>query len=127
MFDFVQYTLLGITLILTLMFTGLLGLLCIRTRSIGLIIITVVLVYPSTLGLIQSYVLRLYIDQWAVGILSWWVPPMAIKEFLMLYKLVMRLIHDGLLVLGAFLIYREWNHGKIRWNRQKSSEVVGYA
>ena len=127
MFDFVQHALLGITLILTLVFTGLLGLLCIRTRSIGVIIITAVLVYPPTLGLIQSYILRLYIDQWAVGKLSWWTPSMAIEEFLMLYKLVMRLIHDGLLALGAFLIYREWSRGKIRWNQQKSPEVINHA
>lgn len=127
MFDFVQHALLGITFILTLVFTGLLGLLCIRTRSIGLLIITVVLVYPPTLGLIQSYILRFYIDQWAVRKLSWWTPPIAIEEFLMLYRLVMRLIHDGLLALGAFLIYREWSRGKIRWNQQKSSEVVNHA
>ena len=127
MFDFVQHTLLGVTLILTLVFTVLLGLLCIGTRSIGLIIITVVLVYPPTLGLIQGYILRLYVDQWAVGKLSWWTPPMAIEEFLMLYKLVMRLIHDGLLVLGALLIYREWRGGDISWSRYKPSEVVNHA
>ena len=127
MFDFVQHTLLGVTLILALVFTVLLGLLCIRTRSIGLIIITVVLVYPPTLGLIQGYILRLYVDQWTVGKLSWWTPPMAIEEFLMSYKLVMRLIHDGLLVLGALLIYREWRGGYISWSRYKPSEVVNYA
>lgn len=127
MFDFVQHTLLGVTLILTLMFTVLLGLLCIRTRSIGLIIITVVLVYPPTLGLIQGYILRLYVDLWAVGKLSWWTPAMAIEEFLMLYKLVMRLIHDGLLTLGAFLIYREWSRGKIRWAPDKSPAIVNHA
>ena len=127
MFDFVQYTLLGITLILTLSFAGLLVLLCIRTRSKGLIIITAVLVYPPTLGLIQSYILTLYIDQWAAGELNRWTPPMTIEEFLMLYKLVMRLLHDGLLVLGAFLIYREWRDGNIPWRRYKPSEVANHA
>ena len=128
MFDFVQHTLLGVTLILTLVFTGLLGLLCIPTRSTGLIIITVVLVYPPTLGLIQNYILTLYIDQWAGGKLNnWWALPMTIEEFLMLYKLVMRLLHDGLLALGAFLIYREWRSGNIRWRHYKLSEVVNHA
>ncbi len=128
MFDFVQGTLLGVTLTLTLVLTGLLGLLCIRMRSIGLIIITVVLVFPPALGLIPSYIFRLYIDQWADGDLNNWLTQhMTIEGFLALYRLVIRLIHDGLLVLGAFLIYREWSRGKIRWNRQKSSEVVNHA
>ena len=54
MFNFVRYTLLGISLILTLAFTGLLVLLCIRTHSKGLIVITAVLVFPSTFSLYQA-------------------------------------------------------------------------
>ena len=128
MFDFVQYTLLGTTLILTLAFAGLLVLLCIRTRSMGLIIITAVLAFPPTLGLISSYVIRLYIDQWAGGeINNWLTQRMTLGEFVILYDLVRRLLHDALLVLGAFLIYLEWRRGQIRWNRQRSSEVVNYA
>ena len=72
MFDFVLYALVGISWVLTLAFTVLLGLLCIRIRSKGLIIITAVLVFPPTLGLIPSYVIRLYIDQWAIGELNNW-------------------------------------------------------
>ena len=67
MSGFVQHTLLGTTLILTLAFAGLLVLLCIRTRSMGLIIITAALAFPPTLGLIPNYVIGLYIDQWAGG------------------------------------------------------------
>ena len=120
MFDFVQHTLLGVTLALTLAFTGVLVLLCIRTRSMGLIIITAVLVFPPTLGLIPSYVITLYIDQWAGGELNnWLVQRMTIGEFVMLHSLVKRLLQDGLLVLGAFLIYREWGGGKIPWCRYK--------
>lgn len=127
MFDFVQYTLIGTTLILRLALAGLLVLLCIRTRSKALIIITAVLVYPPTLGLIQSYILRLYVDQWGVGELNWWTPPMTIGEFLMLYELLMRLLRDGLLVLGAFLLYRDWSNGKIPWLQNKSPEIVNHA
>lgn len=119
MYDFVQYTLLGVTLVLTLVFAGLLVLLCIRTRSKGLIIITTVLVYPPTLGLIQNYILRLYVDQWVVGELNWLTLPITIEGFLMFYKLLMRLIRDGLLVLGAFLLYRDWSNGKIPWLQHK--------
>lgn len=113
---------------LTLAFTGVLVLLCIRTRSMGLIIITAVLVFPPTLGLIPSYVITLYIDQWAGGELNnWLVQRMTIGEFVMLHSLVKRLLHDGLLVLGAFLIYREWGGGKIPWCRHKPSEIVNHA
>ena len=83
--------------------------------------------HSGALGLIQSYILRLYIDQWAVGGLSWWIPSMTIEEFLTLYKLVMRLLHDGLLVLGAFLLYRDWNNGKITWRQHKSPKIVNHA
>ena len=128
MFGFVQHTLLCTTLILTLAFAGLLVLLCIRTRSMGLIIITAVLAFPPTLGLIPSYVIGLYIDQWAgVEINNWLTQRMTVGEFVILYDLVRRLLHDGLLVLGAFLIYREWRRGKIRWNRQGLSKVVSHA
>lgn len=113
MYDFVLYTLIGSSCILTLALAGLLVGLCIRTRSKGLIIITAVLVYPPTLGLIQNYILRLYVDVWAGGKLNLWTLPMTIEESLMLYDLLMRLIRDGLLVLGAFLLYRDWNNGKM--------------
>ena len=128
MFDFVQGTLVGITLVLTLVFAGLLGLLCIRTRSIGLIIITMVLVFPPTLGLIPSYGLTLYIDRWAGGELNNWLTQrMTLGEFVVLFDLVKRLLRDGLLVLGAFLIYREWRSGNIPWHHYKPSEVVNHA
>ena len=128
MFGFVQYALLGITLILTLSFAGLLVFLCIRTRSKGLIIITAVLIFPPTFGLIPNYIITSYIDRWAGGELNNWLTQhMTVWKFVMLYNLVRRLLHDGLLVLGAFLIYREWSCGKIRWNQQKSSEVVNHA
>lgn len=84
--------------------------------------------FPPTLGLIPSYVIGLYIDQWAGGeINNWLTQRMTVGEFVILYNLVRRLLHDGLLVLGDFLIYREWRRGKIRWNRQRSSEVVNHA
>ena len=128
MFDFVLYALVGISWVLTLAFTVLLGLLCIRIRSKGLIIITAVLVFPPTLGLISSYVIQLYIDQWAIGELNnWFTQHMTIEGFAMLYNFVSRVLHDGLLALGAFLIYREWSGGKIRWNPLKSSEVANHA
>ena len=128
MFDFVQYALLGITLILTLSFAGLLVLLCIRTRSKGLIIITAVLIFRSTIGLIPPIILDSFIDQWSRGELNNWLTQhMTVGRFIVLYQYVASLPYNALLALGVFLIYREWNHGKIRWSRQQSSEVVNHA
>ena len=70
MFDFVQHTLLGISLILTLAFVGLLVLLCIRTRSKGLIIITALVIFRSTFGLIPGVVIKPFLDQWSTGELN---------------------------------------------------------
>ena len=55
MFDFVQHTLIDTSWVLTLAFPVLLVLLCIRTRSKGLIIITAVLIFRLTVGLIPCY------------------------------------------------------------------------
>ncbi len=55
MLDFVQSILAAINLVLTLAFPVLLALLCIRTRSKGLIIITAVLIFRLTVGLIPCY------------------------------------------------------------------------
>ena len=55
MLDFVQSILVAINLVLTLAFLVLLVLLCIRTRSKGLIIITAVLIFRLAVGLIPCY------------------------------------------------------------------------
>lgn len=128
MLDFVQGVLAVINLVLALALPVLLVLLCIRTRSKGLIIITAVLIFRSTVGLIPPIIIESLVDQWSRSELdNWLTQHMTIGRFLVLYNYVASLPYNGLLVLGAFLIYREWNHGKIRWNRQQSSEVVNHA
>ena len=128
MLDFVQGVLVVINLVLTLALPVLLVLLCIRTRSKGLIIITAVLIFRSTVGLIPPIIIESLLEQWSRGEMdNWLTQHMTIGRFVVLYGYVASLPYNGLLVLGAFLIYREWNHGKIRWNRQQSSEVVNHA
>ncbi len=91
-------------------------------------IITGVLVFPPTLGLIPSYIFRLYIGQWAVGELNNGLTQhITIGRFLVLYGLVTWLLHDGLLVLDASLICWEWSSGKIPWLRHKLSGMVDLA
>ena len=126
MFDFVQHILLGLSMILTLAFPVLLVLLCIRIRSKGLIVITAVLIFGSTFDLLLREVMKPFLDQWSTGE-NWPTQNVTAGEFMTLYIYVTRIFSNGLLALGAFLIYREWSRGKIRWNRQKSSEVVNHA
>ena len=128
MLDFVQGVLVVINFALMLALPILLVLLCIRTRSKGLIIITAVIIFRSTVGLIPPIILNSFIDQWSRGELNNWLTQhMTVGRFIVLYQYVASLPYNGLLALGTFLIYREWNHGKIRWNQQKSPEVVNHA
>ena len=126
MYDFVQDAVLGISFILKLAFVVLLVLLCIRTRSRGLIIITAVLILGATFDFISREVMTSFLDPWRPG--EGWVAPTGIAvQFMILYNYVTTILYNGLLALGAFLIYREWSRGKIRWNQQKSPEVVNHA
>ncbi|RKU10306.1 hypothetical protein C6502_12200 [Candidatus Poribacteria bacterium] len=118
MFDFVQSTLVAINLVLMLALPVLLVLLCIRTRSKGLILITAVLICRSTIGLIPDFVMKPFLDQWSNGELNNWLTQhMTVGQFIVLYHYVSILPYNGLLILGVFLIYREWSHEKIRWNQ----------
>ena len=126
MFDFLQGVLVVINSALTLALPVLLVLLCIRTRSKGLIIITAVLMFGSTFDLLLREVMKPFLDQWSTGE-NWLTPNVTAGEFMALYIYVTRIFDNGLLALGAFLIYREWSRGKIRWNQQKSPEVVNHA
>ena len=106
MFDFVQSALVAINLVLMLALPVLLVLLCIRTRSKGLIIITAVLICRSTIGLIPDFVMKPFLDQWSNGELNNWLTQhMTVGQFIMLYHYVAILPYNGLLVLGVFLIY----------------------
>ena len=118
MFDFVQTILVGISLILALALPVLLILLCIRTRSKGLIIITALVIFRSTFGLIPGAVMKSFLDQWSKGeINNWLTQRMTVGEFIILNHYITSIFYNGLLALGTFLIYREWSHEKIRWNQ----------
>ena len=128
MFDFVQGTLVGISLILALALPVLLILLYIRTRSKGLIIIAALVIFRSTFGLIPGVVMKPFLDQWSKGeINNWLTQRMTVGEFIVLYHYITSIFYNGLLALGVFLIYREWSRGKIRLNRDKSPEIVNHA
>ena len=128
MVDFVQGTLVVINLVLKLTLLVLLVLLCIRTRSKGLIIITALVIFRSTIGLIPGVVMEPFLAQWGKGkINNWLTQRMTVGDFIILYHYVTNIFYYGLLAWGTFLIYREWSRGKIRWNQQKSPEAVNHA
>ena len=128
MFDFAQGTLVATNLILRLALAGLLVLLCIRTRSKGLIVLTAVLIFGSVFDFITRDIMESFLDQWSKGELNNWLTQnVTVGEFMTLYIYVTGIFYNGLLALGAFLIYREWRRGQIRWNRQRLSEVVNHA
>ena len=128
MLDFVQHILVGISLIIVLALPVSLVLLYIRTHSKGLIIITVLVIFRSTFGLILGAVMKPFLDQGRKGeINNWLTQRMKTGDFVILYSYVTSIFYNGLLALGVSLIYQEWSCGNICWNHQKSSEVVNHA
>ena len=112
MFNSVFY---GLNIIVWLALAVLLVVLCFRTRSKGLILISAILLTSGMFNSIFEQVLGLYMDQWiASEIASERVQNMNIGDFLMSVALVKPLLYSCLCLLGGFLVYREWRLGKFR-------------
>ena len=128
MYNFVQHTVVAINLVFVLALPVLLVLLCIRTHSKGLIIITAVIIFRLTDDLIPPIVTKSFLDQWSRGELNNWLTQhMTVGQFIVLCHYVMSLPYNGLLALGTFLIYREWSCGKLLGCQHKSPEIVNHA
>ena len=105
-----------LTVIVHLAFVGLLFLLCIRTRSKGLIVILATCVGFWVIGVIFQPFFQQYIDQWAGNkVNSWLTESMSIGEFLILFSLIKRLFYGSLGLIGIVLIYKEWRQGKFNY------------
>ncbi len=112
MFNSVFY---GLNIIVWLALAVLLVVLCLRTRSKGLILISAILLTSGMFNSIFEQVLGLYMDQWiASEIAGERVQNMNIGDFLMSVALVKPLLYSCLCLLGGFLVYREWRLGKFR-------------
>ena len=90
---------------------GLLLFLCYRTRSKGLILISVALITSWIFDIIIPF----YSDHLVERILSNESRlNMNAGEFIMLSGLIISLLYDCLYLLGGYLCYREWRQGKFR-------------
>ena len=104
MFNSVFY---GLNIIVWLALAVLLVVLCFRTKSKGLILISAILLTSGMFNSIFEQVL-------GVWIASERVQNMNIGDFLMSVALVKPLLYSCLCLLGGFLVYREWRLGKFR-------------
>ena len=109
----------GLTVIVWLALAALLGVLCVRTRSKGLILISAILLTSGLFNSIFEQVLDLYLERWLasdIGIER--MQNMNAGDFLMKVTvrvdLVKSLLYSCFCLLGGFLVYREWRLGKFR-------------
>ena len=113
----------GLNIIVWLALAVLLVVLCFRTRSKGLILISAILLTSGMFNSIFEHVLGLYMDQWiASEIAGERVQNMNIGDFLMSVALVKPLLYSCLCLLGGFLVYREWQLGKFRNSQPEQVE-----
>ena len=88
---------------------------CFRTRSKGLILISVILLTGGPFDWVFEQVGKLYMDRLTANVTSGEAEQnMNAAEFLMTLSLIQHLLHSGLCLLGGFLVYREWRQGKFR-------------
>ncbi len=115
----------GLSIIAQLALIGLLLFLCFRTKSKGVIFISVLLLTSGIFGSIFQHFYRPYIDQWTAGEISnWLTQSMTLGEFILTVSYIKSFLYKSLLVLGIFLIYREWRQGKFRFPQPEHREEL---
>ena len=117
----------GLTLIVWLALAVLLVVLCVRTRSKGLILISAILLTSGIFNAIFEQALDLYLERWLaseIGIER--MQNMNAGDFLtkvtLRVDLVKSLLYSCLCLLGGSLVYREWRLGKFRNPRPEQVE-----
>ncbi len=110
------YVLYGLNLATHLALIGLLVFLCFRTKSKGLILISATLLVYQIFHLIFEQVVKSDWWRWEPGkMMDDGILGMSDVEFLLTVAMVTPLVFKGLCLLGVFLIYKEWRHGKFRY------------
>ena len=88
---------------------------CFQTKSKGLILISAILLTGGIFNWIFEQGIDFYMERWiAREVTSAGVWNMNAGEFLMGVALVESLLYGCLCLIGGFLVYREWQHGKFR-------------
>lgn len=120
MFDGLLYAL---AVVAGLALAGLFLLLCIRTRSKGLIVILITYIGFAVIDAISKPIFDQYVGPWSLGeINNWLTDSMSAGEFVMRIDLVKRFFYHGLISIGLFIIYKEWQRGKFG-NAQSEHQV----
>lgn len=105
----------GLNIIVWLGLTGLLAVLCFRTKSKGLILISVMLLTGGIFDWVFEQVDELYVHRSMESKMSGGeTQDMHLGEFLLTLSLIQHLLYNCLCLLGGFLIFREWRQGKFR-------------
>ena len=116
-----EKVLIGLTCISYVVLAGFLVFLSLRTRSKGLIFITVLFIGVTFLSWIfdavLGAVLNAYVGQWEPGQDVRGVKLFRRLDIFIRVSHVTSLLDINLYLLGVFLIYKEWRLGKFR-NRQ---------
>ena len=112
---FIANVLYSLNVIVWLALAILLVVLCYRTKSKGLILISAILFTSGIFDWGFEQVGKLYVDRSIASKMSGEAAQnMSAGEFLMTLSLIEHLLRNCLYALGGFLIYREWRLGKFR-------------
>ena len=105
----------GLNIIVWLAFAWLLGILCFRTRSKGLILISAVLLTGGIFDWAFEQVSQLYVDRSMASKMSdEGTQDMRVGELLLTLSLIQHLLYNCLCLLGGLFIFREWRQGRFR-------------
>ena len=117
--------LVGLNIVAQLVFMGLLLFFCFRTKSKGVIFITLILLTSGIFNAIFEHFFDPYIEQWTAGEISnWLTQSTTVGEFIMAVEYIKSFLYKSLFVLGLFLIYREWQQGKFHLPQPEHREEL---
>lgn len=123
-----ENVLIGLTYISYVVLAGFLVFLCFRTRSKGVIFITVVFIGFRFLSMIfdaaLNAVLNAYIGQWEPSQDIRGVKLLQRVDITIIVERVKFILYVNLYLLGVFLIYKEWRQGKFRQSSPEHREKL---
>ena len=99
---------------------GFLVFLCVRTRSKGLIWVTVGILLIKIY--VVGYIIAVFYNVFNIGLIEHWEPGLDVRgeklyqglEIAIISGCIEIVLGYSLCLLGAFLIYKEWRSGKFR-------------
>ena len=115
----------GLSIVAHLTLIGLLLFCCFRMKSKGMIFITALFLTSGIFNSIFDHFFHPYIDQWIAGEMSNWLTQnTTMGEFVMAISYIKFFLSNTLFLLGVFIVYREWRHGKFHVPQPELSEEL---